>query len=219
MTYDDDRRPKPSHSRGGDDGVLGRLRALTDAVFAIAITILIIGVVVPEGTTNFNLDSVLASLWPNYQGFLISFFVIGLYWISHVRQFRYIRKYGSGLLWLNLLFLLFIVIIPFTTNLVTKYGNKTTVIMYAANISCAGYMSTILWLYAVRSYQLAGKRLGSMFIRRGYIINLIAPIIFTLSIGVAFINDDLATYIWIGTLVCYIVALIVFKMPRLDDND
>jgi uncharacterized membrane protein len=219
MTYDGDRRPKPSHSRGGDDGVLGRLRAFTDAVFAIAITILIIGVVVPEGTTNFNLDSVLASLWPNYEGFLISFFVIGLYWISHVRQVRYIRKYGSGLLWLNLLFLIFIVIIPFTTNLVTKYGNKTTVIMYAANIACAGYMSTMLWLYAVRSYQLAGKRLGSIFIRRGYIINLIAPIIFTLSIGVAFINDDLATYIWISTLVFYVAALILFKMPRLDDND
>ena len=195
MTHDDDRRSKPSHSRGGDDKVLGRLHAFTDGVFAIAITILIISVIVPEGTTEFNLDSVLASLWPKYQGFLISFFVIGLYWISHVRQFRHIRKYGPGLLWLNLLFLLFIVIIPFTTNLVTQYGNKTTVIMYAANIACAGYMSTILWLYAVRSYQLAGKRLDSIYIRRGYIINLIAPIVFTLSIGVAFINDDLATYI------------------------
>ena len=85
--------------------------------------------------------------------------------------------------------------------------------------ACAGYMSTILWLYAVRSYQLAGKRLGSIYIRRGYIINLIAPIIFTLSIGVAFINDDLATYIWMSTLVFYIVAVIVFKMPRLDDSN
>jgi uncharacterized membrane protein len=219
MTYGDEKRLKPSHSRGGDDRVLGRLLAFTDGVFAIAITILIIGVVVPEGTTKLNLDSVLASLWPNYQGFLISFFVIGLYWISHVRQFRYIRKHGSGLLWLNLLFLLFIVIIPFTTNLVTKYGNKTTVVMYAANIACAGYMGTVLWCYAVRSYQLAGKRLDSIYIRRGYIINLIAPVIFTLSIGVAFINDDLATYIWICTLVFYIVAIILFKMPRLNDND
>jgi len=219
MTYDNEKRLKPSHSRGGDDRVLGRLLAFTDGVFAIAITILIIGVVVPEGTTKFNLDSVLASLWSNYQGFLISFFVIGLYWIGHVRQFRYIRKYGSGLLWLNLLFLLFIVIMPFTTNLVTKYGSKTTVIMYGANIACAGYMGTILWRYAVRSYQRAGKKLGSIYIRRGYIINLIAPVIFTLSIGVAFINDDLAQYIWISTLVFYIMALIVFKMPRLDDSD
>jgi uncharacterized membrane protein len=219
MTYDDEKQQSyraPDADRGR---MLGRLLAFTDGVFAIAITILIIGVVIPEGTTEFNLDSVLASLWPNYEGFLISFFVIGLYWISHVRQLRHMRKYGSGLLWLNLLFLLFIVIIPFTTNLVTRYGDRTTVIMYAANIACAGYMTTILWFYAVRSYHLAGKRLSSVYIRRGYIISLVAPVIFTLSIGVAFINDDIAKYIWISTLVVYVVALIVLKMPRLDEID
>jgi uncharacterized membrane protein len=216
MTYDDEKEKSSAGPNSADDRILGRLLAFSDGVFAIAITLLIIGVVIPEGTTDFNLNAVLSSLWPNYLAFLISFFVIGLYWIVHVRQFRFVRKYDTGLLWLNLLFLLFIVIMPFTTSIVSKYSSETAVIIYAANVALVGYMRTASWFYSAHNHRLIDKRLSSTFIRRTTIMNVIAPSIFTLSIGVAFINFALAQYIWISIFVVYVIAMRVFKTPSLD---
>jgi uncharacterized membrane protein len=216
MTYNDEKEKSSAGPNAADDRVLGRLLAFTDGVFAIAITLLIIGVVIPEGTTDFNLNSVLSSLWPNYLAFLISFFVIGLYWIVHVRQFRFVRKYDTGLLWLNLLFLLFIVIMPFTTAIVSRYSSETAVIIYAANVALVGYMRTASWSYAAYNHRLIDKRLSPTFIRRTTIMNIIAPSIFTLSIGVAFINFSLAQYIWISIFIVYVIAMRVFRTPSLD---
>jgi uncharacterized membrane protein len=216
MTYNDEKEKSSGGPNAADDRVLARLLAFSDGVFAIAITLLIIGVVIPQGTDKFNLNSVLSSLWPNYLAFFISFFVIGLYWIIHVRQFRFVRKYDSGLLWLNLLFLLFIVIMPFTTSVVSKYSSETAVIIYAANVACVGYMRTAAWAYSAYKHRLIDKRLPPTFIKRTTIMNLIAPSIFTLSIGVAFINFNLAQYIWISIFVVYVIAMRVFKTPSLD---
>ncbi|MGA2368614.1 MAG: TMEM175 family protein, partial [Dehalococcoidia bacterium] len=68
--------------------VLGRLLALTDGVFAFAITLLIVNVALPAGTHGADLPAALRDLWPKYMAFVISFIVIGLYWTVHVRQFR-----------------------------------------------------------------------------------------------------------------------------------
>lgn len=216
MAYNEEKRQPSESPDAANDRVLSRLLAFSDGVFAFAITLLIIGIAVPEGTTKFNLNSALSSLWPNYMAFLISFFVIGLYWINHVRQFRFIRKYDSGLLWLNLVLLLFIVVIPFTTSVLSRYGNRTSVIVYAANVACVGYMVTALWFYAAHNNRLIDKRLGSIYIRRTIIMNLIAPIVFTLSIGVAFIDYTLAQYTWISILVFRIAASRLFRLPKLD---
>jgi uncharacterized membrane protein len=215
MAYDEDKKVRtPRRQYSTDDRVLGRLHAFSDAVFAIAITILIVSVVIPEGTTKFNLNSVLSALWPNYLAFLISFFVIGIYWIGHVRQFQFIRKYDTGLLWLNLLFLLFIIIIPFTTSLLSRYLNQTSVIIYAANIACVGYMSTLSWFYAGHNYRLIDKKLNSRYIRRSILVNLIIAVIFTVSIGFSFINYNLAQYTWMSVLIFYIIILRIFRLPK-----
>jgi uncharacterized membrane protein len=214
MTYDDEKEKSSAGRETADDRVLGRLLAFSDGVFAIAITLLIIGVVIPEGTSKINLNSVLASLWPNYLAFLISFFVIGLYWIVHVRQFRFVRKYDSGLLWLNLLFLLFIVIMPFTTSIVSRYSSETAVIIYAANVACVGYMRTASWFYSAHNHRLVDKTLASTFIRRTTMLNLIAPFIFTLSIGIAFIDYSLAQYIWISIFVIHVIGSRFIRSPR-----
>jgi uncharacterized membrane protein len=216
MTYDDEKEKSSAVPNSADDRVLGRLIAFSDGVFAIAITLLIIGVVIPEGTTDFNLNAVLSSLWPNYLAFLISFFVIGLYWIVHVRQFRFVRKYDSALLWLNLLFLLFIVIMPFTTSIVSRYESQTAVIIYAANVACVGYTRTAAWFYSAHNHRLIDKRLTSPYIKRTTILNLIAPSIFALSIGIAFINYHLAQYIWISIFIIHVIASPIFRLPKLD---
>jgi uncharacterized membrane protein len=197
--------------------ILGRLLALSDGIFAFAITLLILNIVLPDNTTKAEVPQALIALWPKYLAFLISFLVIALYWIVHVRQFRFIRKYNTGLLWLNLIFLMFIVLIPFSTSVLSNFQGATSVILYAANMACAGFMATGLWIYAVRS-KLVDAQLGSAQARRGIIMNLVAPVIFTLSIGLAFINTDLASYFWILIFVAHRVADRVLRLPKSDED-
>src|SRR3954454_8361492 len=106
---------------------LERTIFFSDAVFAIAITLLALEIQVPQipdGSVPALLPTALLSLWPKFFSFLISFWVIGNYWLAHHRIFHYINGYDRGLLLINLLFLMWIVLMPFSSSLVGEYGNQ-----------------------------------------------------------------------------------------------
>jgi uncharacterized membrane protein len=197
--------------------VLGRLLDFSDGIFAFAITLLILNIVLPLSTTKSDLMQALLQLWPHFTAFLISFLVIGLYWILHVRQLRVICKYDTGLLWFNLIFLMFIVFIPFSTSVLSDFMCFASVALYAANLACAGYMATGLWIYSVRR-KLVDPQLGPAQVKRGIIMNLVAPVIFTLSIGLASISPELATYSWVLILFARKAAEVIFKLPKTDED-
>ncbi len=197
--------------------IIGRLLSLSDGIFAFAITLLILNIVLPLGTSREEVPQALLSLWPKYLAFLISFVVIGLYWMVHVRQFRYIRRFDKGLLWLNLLFLMFIVLIPFSTSVLSDFEETASVVLYAANMACAGFTATGLWLYSVRR-KLVAEGLGRARVRRGIIMNLIAPGWFTVSIGLAFINASLAAYSWLLIGVVHRIIDWKLKLPESDED-
>ncbi|MEN9685099.1 MAG: hypothetical protein RLZZ28_885, partial [Bacteroidota bacterium] len=96
---------------------LERLILFSDAVFAIAITLLIIEIKVPElhEVSTQTIKQALAEKFPEFFGFVLSFAVVGLFWSTHHRLFGYVSSYDNGLLWLNLLCLFWIVIVPFTS--------------------------------------------------------------------------------------------------------
>lgn len=133
-----------------------RMILFSDAVFAIAITLLALEIKVPEldrhVVTDALLGEKLAELIPKFIGFLVSFFVIGLYWIVHHRMFGFVINYTPRLLWLNLFFLLAVVLMPFSSAFYSEYvirGLKAPVIVYVSNILFLGTMSLLLWNYLV----------------------------------------------------------------------
>jgi uncharacterized membrane protein len=115
---------------------LERLILFSDAVFAIAITLLIIEIKTPvlsERSTSALLDA-LAEKFSEFFGFLLSFTVIGTFWISHHRLFGFITGYTHRLLLLNLFMLFWIVFLPFTSGLNSHYGGMDAVWMiYSLN--------------------------------------------------------------------------------------
>ena len=131
-----------------------RMILFTDAVFAIAITLLILEIKVPnldyEGLTSakikdalFNLQSL--SVWV---GFFISFWVIALYWIDHHRTFIYVDDYDGKLVFLNLLFLMSIGIMPFTSALYSKYiAFIFPTQIYCFNVAFTGLVKLWMWYY------------------------------------------------------------------------
>jgi uncharacterized membrane protein len=191
-------RNKSSVERGqGSEKVIGRILAFSDGVVAIAILLLLLDIKLPADTALVNLASALIELWPKYLAFLLSFVVIGLYWFAHVRIFRDIVRYDQGLVWLNLLLLLFIVAIPFATSVLSLHLTRLSVNIYAATMACAGYMHTALRIYAGRNHRLVDKRLSPSYIRRGVLFSLFAPVGFTVSIGIAFLNAVATIVFWV----------------------
>jgi uncharacterized membrane protein len=122
---------------------IDRLILFTDAVFAIAITLLAIEIRVPElhHLSNHEAQIALLRLIPKFVGFLVGFFVIAVYWVAHHRLFRFVRHYDDRLLWLNILFLLSIVLMPFTSGFYSEYTTlNTPFILYCISVMATGLL-------------------------------------------------------------------------------
>jgi uncharacterized membrane protein len=130
----------------------GRVEAFSDGVFAIAITLLVLDVKVPSGGAG-TLASALRSEWPFYAAFLLSFAFIGIMWINHHRLFTQIRRSTNMLMVLNLLLLLGVTVVPFTTAVLAAYLStgeaKTAALLYNGTYVVIAIFFSLLWRYAV----------------------------------------------------------------------
>ncbi|PSL44373.1 putative membrane protein [Chitinophaga niastensis] len=130
-----------------------RMIFFSDAVFAIAITLLIIEIKVPHLQPEYSNKAIINAymeLGPKFLGFFTSFFFIGLYWTVHHQLMSYLVNYDQRLLWINLLYLVSIVLLPFSTALDSEYSGsnlRSPFLVYTLNILFAGYMIAALWGY------------------------------------------------------------------------
>ncbi|MDP4150186.1 MAG: TMEM175 family protein [Bacteroidota bacterium] len=162
-----------------------RMILFSDAVFAIALTLLVIDLRVPalpkEVATDGKLLEALNELIPKFFGFFVSFLFIGSFWLIHHRLFGYVVNYDNRLLVLNLVFMLSIVLMPFSTAFFSEYflrGLKTPFILYSLNILFLGVMNTILWLYVGSPKQKLNEGLKPPVVRYYIIRSVIMPVIF-----------------------------------------
>lgn len=114
------------------------MAALADGIFAVAMTLLVLDLKLPEGVetiTDAEVWRQLLGLKGHFLIYALSFIVLGNYWIGHHHQFHFVRRVNWGLLWLNLLFLLFITLVPFSTNLLAGRNHlHIPVVVYGINL-------------------------------------------------------------------------------------
>ena len=134
---------------------LERIIFFSDAVFAIVITLLVLPLTaeieLPEAGRD--LAEHVWSQWPRVLSFLVSFLVIGQFWIAHHHMFEHLRSYDQGLLWFNLVSLLTVSFLPFPTALIgarLESDDPFPVVFYAASMTVSSIALTATWLYAVR---------------------------------------------------------------------
>lgn len=174
-----------------------RVLFFTDAIFAIAITLLVVDIRVPA-VRPVHAGLVLRDTVPQMVGFAISFVVIGMFWVGHHGTFRHIVAMDRWLIWLNLLFCGTIAFLPYPTSLLSATSSQLpAIVFYAAWVSLAGLAELAVWLYACRIPGLLSA--GTTPWLRRYVALRIArlPAVFLLSIPVAFAWPWLATYTWI----------------------
>lgn len=132
-----------------------RVEAFSDGVFAIATTLLILEIKVPEVEPGEHLWSALGAQWPSYAAYVVSFLVIGIMWLNHHTLFGYVARVDRGLMILNLLLLLVVAAIPWPTALMAEYLRENTAshdaaVVYSATMVLMSAAFTALWWWATR---------------------------------------------------------------------
>ena len=152
------------------DPAFERVVFFSDAVFAIAITLLVLEIRVPHlpsEASNRDLVGAVLHLAPKVVGFVVSFIVIGSMWIEHHRVFRYMAHCDEGLLWRNLLLLLIVAFMPFPTALFSEnHGIAAALAIYASSLGLLGLAKLWVWKYATRRPHLLASNATPAVIRR-----------------------------------------------------
>lgn len=133
----------------------GRVEALSDGIFAIAITLLVLDLAVPANASN-DLLRALLDEWPAYLAYVVSFATIGAIWIGHTIVTEYLDRADATLIRLNLLLLLVVSFLPFPTKLLGEYirevgAERVAATVYGINLLVATLALALLWRYAVRA--------------------------------------------------------------------
>lgn len=137
------RRPRSGRAE------LGRVEAFSDGVLAIAITLLVLELQIPSGLSESEFLAALRGQGPQLFSFVLSFLVIGRFWVSHHRMFSHLTGYDDRLLVLNLVFLLSVVFLPFPTAVLGEYMHyRSALLLYAGSVALAGTLFTLLWAHA-----------------------------------------------------------------------
>lgn len=178
---------------------LDRIVFFTDAVIAIAITLLVIEIQAPElehHLINSELANRVFEMWPKYLGYMVSFLVISMYWVAHHRIFKNINNYNRKLMYINIIFLMCIAFMPFVTSLLFEYPAQfISVAAYASLVMIIGLALLGVWRYAVAQEYTYGNEndLELKSITKGL---LAAPIVFGLSIIIAIFSPFIAMLSW-----------------------
>lgn len=199
MTAAEEPRGEPrDQQRTEVDSARERLIFLSDGVFAIAITLLVLEITLPQLPGGFmrqeqDLPSKLFALWPQIATYALSFMIVSVYWTTHQRVFHYITRVDNILTWLNILFLLSVAFLPVPTNVLGRYGEHGAAVrFYAVCLMVTGLIILALWWYATSDHRLVDKQLDAALIRHHQERALIGLVVLVLCIGLSYLNPYLA---------------------------
>jgi uncharacterized membrane protein len=167
-------------------------------VFAIAITLLVLSLHIPEHLPEGkSVSDALLDQKGNLLAYALSFAVIGRLWLVHHRFFGEITHFDGNLMALNLLYLGFVVLIPFTSEVIGDHGNTSAgVIVYAIDLSITNFLGAAMFLYAARS-GLSLERFVHYVERPTRLRNLVGGAVFAASIPVALLSPTAAILMWV----------------------
>lgn len=187
-----------------------RIEALTDGVFAIVMTLLVLEIRVPANDGE-GLSAGLAHLGSHFLAYFISFLQLGIYWTGHRSQYEFIRRENHRLRWITIVFLAIVALVPFSTQMLSSYLRDPLALgLYAANLIAVGIVLAWHWLYAVNA-GLVDEDLHEGVVSTGLRRCLTAPALYVVGYAVSFVSP-LA-----GVLIFFVVPLF-YLFPKLIDR-
>jgi uncharacterized membrane protein len=197
-------QPPTEFDRQEREVEFSRALAFSDGVFAFAVTLLVTTIAVPRlsgPNEETQLVNQLDNLVPFVAAYFLSFAVVGLLWLRHHRLFSRIHRLDHRALVMNIVLLSFIVLMPFSTEIIARYGDLWPgVAIYAANLAIIGFAYTALWGYCATSGML-GEQPSQAELRQELILRLSLPVGFLLSIPLALASTSVAQLSWLALVI------------------
>ncbi|EHP91635.1 TMEM175 family protein [Methylorubrum extorquens] len=190
-----------------------RIEAFSDAVFAIVITLLALDLRVPreDALGGQSLGAALMRQWPLYAAYVLSFLQVGVVWSNHHTMFHYIRRSDHVLLVLNLLLLLCVAVLPFTTAMLAEYARagheerQLAAMVYSGALCAAGLFFSAMWQHALHAGLVSPRadphRMEAL--RRHW---MLLPLLYGLAFVIAWLDARLSIAI-------YIILLLYYALP------
>ncbi len=198
------RKPNPTSNLN-----IFRLETLEDGVFAIAMTLLVLNLKVPNKLDSSLIFAIL-QIWPNLLTFFGSFLLLGVFWLGHRTALSYIKFADHIYHWLNLILLMFVSILPFSASLIAKYYNeRAAIIIYGLNLIAIGITMFIQWVYASKDFRLLDKDLNPSIIRYAKIRTGFAPVVYFLAILLSFVNIHISQIVFTVVPLLYILPFLL----------
>jgi uncharacterized membrane protein len=172
----------------------GRIEAFSDGVFAIAITLLVLEIKIPEGLSHRDLLHALSAELPHRLfAYALSFAIVGVYWVAHHLMFAAFRFVDRTVLWMNNLFLLFAASIPFSAALLGNYPNDPAAsAIYGCHLIGTSGALFLLWRYATAGCRLLSGTISPFVVRAGSVRTLVSMAIYGLAAVASFWSTTVA---------------------------
>ncbi len=192
-----------------------RVSALTDGVFAIVLTILVLEIAVPENLSEASLRQVLEELRPTIVAWVISFLITAMYWVSHRDLFLRVRAVNHNLVWLNLLFLLPVGLIPFASSVLGKYPDDATAVhLFGFVMIVASIMRIVLYAYVVRRPTLLRTQRAPERIGLGVAIAAAPILVYALAMVLADTSTRASVILYFAVPILYFLLLRVLRRHK-----
>ncbi len=186
---------------------IARIETLVDGIFAIAMTLLVLRVGVDSGLEGGELRHALREQWPRYVSYVLSFLVLGVYWMAHQGQLGYIQRADRTFAWITIVFLGFVAFVPFTAGILGEYRDEpTAIVIYGGNLIAIGIALLTLYWYATRIGDLTDEvtpMIDHLILGR----MITAPVAYAIGIVFCVISTRLS-------IVVFVVVPVLYAIPH-----
>jgi uncharacterized membrane protein len=205
----DDRLQQERYERGHDPT---RVLTLSDGVFAIVITLLVLEIHVPDLTGGQTLRDALREVRPSFIAFLISFIVVAIAWSGHRDLFALIRRTNRVLVWLNILYLLPLSILPFGASLIARYEEEPVALeMYGILLVAIEVTRLAIWWYATGRPHLLFAPVSKRFRWAGVIIAAVPALAYALAFVLAADAPTASLVIYATVPILYFIVITIAR--------
>ncbi len=196
-----------------------RLEALSDGIFSIVMTLLVIEIVVPElhSANDRDLFMALSHLGPLFVGYFVSFAVLAMFWIAHNFFYgAFTKNVNRVLVLLNILYLSFVALIPFSAHLLGEYpALRLAIFLYGLNVFIIGILAWIILRYALNSKEIDTDHLSRRLLVQAQIRSALTPICTILGMLAVWVSIPLALFLYTFPIAFNIIPGLLDRLERL----
>ena len=186
-----------------------RIEALSDGIFAIVMTLLILEIRVPDlppNSANVEVAPALFALWPKFASYLVTFVSLGFFWVGHHIMYHAIRRADRTLLWLNICFFMFVSLLPFSTSVLNAFPQAFVApFFFGANLAIIGWILFFQWQYANSQPDMLANFVSVQYRKSVRSRMLIVPVATTLTVFVCFWSVGISLAIYLLLLPLYML--------------